>query len=36
MLSLKSPTKQIIIILIIMFILYGCDSGWSISGWEIK
>ena len=27
---------QVIIFLLIIFILTGCDSGWSIAGWEVK
>ena len=27
---------QVIIFLLITFILTGCDSGWSIAGWEVK
>ena len=27
---------QVIIILLIIFILIGCDSGWAVCGWEVK
>ena len=27
---------QVIIFLLIIFILTGCDSGWSVCGWEVK
>ena len=27
---------QVIIFLLIIFILAGCDSGWLVCGWEVK
>lgn len=27
---------QVMIFLLFIFLLNGCDSGWSIAGWEVK
>jgi len=27
---------HLIVLLLIIFILTGCDSGWSVCGWEVK
>ena len=28
--------RHLIVFLLIIFILIGCDSGWSVCGWEVK
>jgi len=36
MFLIKDEIKTLFVFLLILFVLNGCDSGWSISGWEIK